>query len=1689
MYGKIYRIFYLILFIFTFSLSAFATSHIVKLKITNSNSETNCEDKWCQVYVEIPAKLYMDKGWLRTDLKNLRFKDGSRDLSYWVIPKADNNYKINKLGLWLLVYDLEANSTKYVNMIIDDNNTLSYCNPRATSDDKSEDRSSYECASTVFPFYSYNLNDWKWTKYPADNKWSDPDTKFIDNTLYTVDTLRPLKTGSEAKTGNEFTIHIDNMKFYNPSGKYYSEAMIYFLSQATYERADKLQRKSGYRLYIKKASDFGNVSDDYHYSMKHFVILIQKKSPGSGWVNQVKTNWYPYNNTRHVFDIKVSDSRISLWINGKHFDFSAVNGNVDSNKDFIRTDDWENGYFGIDRKGWRLCCGSDIDYIILRNYFKVEPKVQVYGNTDVVVGKYNESQGKDIIEINPDVQRVYEDLGGNTLDRYIFSTLDIARQNQIVKDFSLTIRNRSSSTAHFHISINMQTFSSNADDWIVYWCNSNGDNCTIEQPTTLTIDGQGEKTYVLKIIPSPSVLFNGDVLSLKVNVTCDEDASFDNAEYIVNVYPKLACYWKYKLPIAVDWQKAHGYPTLYNYQVLVNIKSTKLSEANDNGTDIIVTDNSGNKIPFWIKNFDKNNGKLSLWVKVPKINNGNNTIYVWWGNRNFKIPMSDIHKTFDLYEDWHSYPKNFVVGCPDGTLQCLGANPDIDGWSNIPTPDDFYNWWIIRELPKGNRILQADIYRNGKAIDVHNGLCGYSDGSGHSCDKGPYLFNGNVGWNHYEVFYKMNAGSYCQYSGCGQPWGNPQYNPVFVVDAGNMWGMEFFADKFIFRPYASGIDYTWQYQTYPKNILGDSFPKRDKWYWVKVRVFKDKNSGESYLRVKIAPSPPSDIDNDTDFKTVGSFTAPPVFSLPFGKIGFGGWDSGFYFDDIRVRKYVEGANGKEPNCSPGTVKTLSPRQKISLSQPQISPPFFDGKSAYILTETKPFSWLGDVKAFYADCYLNGNCEDEENQNELGTISVFGEIDDNTPKGLGYYLMKALPGNNNRDSIYDNEWMSDGRVIFTHLSDNSTHNFNGFDRFDLSNCQELKAKLETSGTCNANDNFYDPTEKLIRFVRGFYVKDFPASQGRNMDAVQGYGNQNGVPEDDEQWKLGDILHSNPLLIGIPNMLYNLNSYYNFVNNNRGRPLVIYFMSNDGMLHAFEIAKFKNSDVVPRYEPLEPPIELWSFIPEALLGRLKDITGANHSYMADGLLRAIDAQDEDGNWRTILVGEGGRGGSYIFAIDVTHPENPKFLWEINKYSQPEVVNKLGETISAPALGKLKFNNKDKWVAIFGSGYSKDFIKNHTDKKAYLVMINLFTGEIIKTMKVSDKIGNVLTDMSVIRGNDGSIRNVVFGDYYGALWNVSNTVLEQDDSVPDTSMAFKPCYYDSVFTPEESKRPITAMPVVSMDSNSNWWASFGTGDYDEYNPNYPYQRFYGLILGGNTYTDSCNCQSDTTLCGNLRNMTSSNASNINNLSWIIELGHPDANDRTFDNTTSQKDNNERVLRKAEVYGGFVFFTTFQPDNTPCGGGKSRFYAVKYNSGESAEITFPSSSGAKALVSIENGSGLSRTARISAAHIGDLLVDAYRSPFRNVFMKSLAVAGVDGTMRGRLKHTQVQGRGFFKTGTLRDVRSIAGYVKAANGKTYVMAVLQNDPRARKRALRAHDKLIEWVYAGGRSNRRVAMR
>jgi D-alanyl-D-alanine carboxypeptidase/D-alanyl-D-alanine-endopeptidase (penicillin-binding protein 4) len=115
---------------------------------------------------------------------------------------------------------------------------------------------------------------------------------------------------------------------------------------------------------------------------------------------------------------------------------------------------------------------------------------------------------------------------------------------------------------------------------------------------------------------------------------------------------------------------------------------------------------------------------------------------------------------------------------------------------------------------------------------------------------------------------------------------------------------------------------------------------------------------------------------------------------------------------------------------------------------------------------------------------------------------------------------------------------------------------------------------------------------------------------------------------------------------------------------------------------------------------------------------------------------------------------------------------------------------------------------------------------------------------------------------------------------------------------------------------------------------------------------------------------------------------------------------------------------------------------------------------------------------LSLDNGSGLSRDEHITALSLADLLQAANASPVAQVFVDSLPVAGVDGTMRNRLTSQPVGGNAHIKTGTLRDVRAIAGYVASADGVSYVVVSIINDPHS-EAARAAHDALLEWVYQG----------
>jgi len=113
-----------------------------------------------------------------------------------------------------------------------------------------------------------------------------------------------------------------------------------------------------------------------------------------------------------------------------------------------------------------------------------------------------------------------------------------------------------------------------------------------------------------------------------------------------------------------------------------------------------------------------------------------------------------------------------------------------------------------------------------------------------------------------------------------------------------------------------------------------------------------------------------------------------------------------------------------------------------------------------------------------------------------------------------------------------------------------------------------------------------------------------------------------------------------------------------------------------------------------------------------------------------------------------------------------------------------------------------------------------------------------------------------------------------------------------------------------------------------------------------------------------------------------------------------------------------------------------------------------------------------------LENGSGLSRTERLTARGLGEMLDAAWHNPFMPEFAASLPLSATDGTLRNRFKSPGMQGRIRLKTGRLDHVSALAGFVNAASGKTYVVVIFVNHPGAHLGSGDAvQAELIRWIF------------
>lgn len=166
--------------------------------------------------------------------------------------------------------------------------------------------------------------------------------------------------------------------------------------------------------------------------------------------------------------------------------------------------------------------------------------------------------------------------------------------------------------------------------------------------------------------------------------------------------------------------------------------------------------------------------------------------------------------------------------------------------------------------------------------------------------------------------------------------------------------------------------------------------------------------------------------------------------------------------------------------------------------------------------------------------------------------------------------------------------------------------------------------------------------------------------------------------------------------------------------------VFVSTNDGYFHAVDP---------------DTGVELWSFIPRGLLGRLYDlylnnVTSGSKGYGLDGNIEVFIKNDDgmpgiSGNEEVILLFGMRRGGSSVFALNATDRSNPVLMWEINETDLPDI----GQTWSTPAAAKVNIDGTDTLVAIFGGGYDtgQDSTAMRTDTKGNAIyMVDLETGK---------------------------------------------------------------------------------------------------------------------------------------------------------------------------------------------------------------------------------------------------------------------------------------------------------------------------------------------------------------------------
>lgn len=119
-----------------------------------------------------------------------------------------------------------------------------------------------------------------------------------------------------------------------------------------------------------------------------------------------------------------------------------------------------------------------------------------------------------------------------------------------------------------------------------------------------------------------------------------------------------------------------------------------------------------------------------------------------------------------------------------------------------------------------------------------------------------------------------------------------------------------------------------------------------------------------------------------------------------------------------------------------------------------------------------------------------------------------------------------------------------------------------------------------------------------------------------------------------------------------------------------------------------------------------------------------------------------------------------------------------------------------------------------------------------------------------------------------------------------------------------------------------------------------------------------------------------------------------------------------------------------------------------------------------------------ASTKISIENGAGLSRNTRTTAKDMAEMLQFAWRQPYMPEYLASMALSGLDGTLRRRFNDADLLGKAHLKTGSLDHVTAIAGYLQSRSGRRFVIVAMQNFENIhRGPGEEVQEALLRWLY------------